>query len=117
MLSLKITKRNIIPGLRKDLRARAERVLTENALAVASIAAQLCPVDTGNLRASIAVETYAGHRAGYGVAKAVVAGAPYAAFVEFGTSRSAAQPFLTPAFEAVRPRLEKQLARIFAKNF
>lgn len=54
------------------------------------------PVDTGFLKGSIeAVRS--------GVAEWIVqVGAEYAAYVELGTSRMAAQPYLTPAIETVR---------------
>ena len=63
---------------------------------IAREARGLAPVDTGALRESI--ETDAA-RVLTELAGLVVAGADYAAFVEHGTSRMAAQPFLFPAFE------------------
>ena len=68
-------------------------------------ARELCPVDTGRLRNSIT------HRMGGGgfsfpgmgaaVGKEVTVGSnvEYAAYVELGTSRTDAQPFLRPAAE------------------
>lgn len=111
-LGVKVTKRNRIPEVRANLRPRVEAMVNAAATQIAVIARQLCPVDTGALRDSIAIETYAGHRAGFGMAKAVVVFEHYAPFVEFGTSKSAAQPFLMPAFEAVRPSLEQELKKI-----
>lgn len=112
-LSVKVTKRNRIPELRRSLRPRAEAIINARALQIASIARQLCPVDTGALRDSIAIETYAGHRPGFGTAKRIVVGQFYAPFVEFGTSRMAAQPFLMPAFEAVKGHILADMKRIF----
>lgn len=52
----------------------------------------LCPVDTGFLKASGFVQIRSGDvEIGYD--------APYASFVEFGTYKMAAQPFLRPAFD------------------
>ena len=102
-LGVKITKQNRIPELRRSLRPRAEKILNDAATQIASLAFQLCPKDTWALAESIAIETYSGHRPGFGVAKRVVVGMFYAPFVEFGTSNSPAQPFLMPAFEAVKP--------------
>lgn len=52
----------------------------------------LCPVDTGFLRDSGYVQIRSGDvEIGYS--------APYASFVEFGTYKMAAQPFLRPAFD------------------
>lgn len=120
-LSVKLTKRNRIPELKAKLRPRMEKIINDHATQIASIARQLCPVDTGRLRDSIAVETYSGHRPGFGVAKRVVVGAKneqgveYGPFVEFGTVNMAAQPFLMPAFLSVQPQLiaaMKQIAKL-----
>ena len=58
--------------------------------AVADEARAMCPVDTGRLRDSIAVS------AGEDGAQ-ISANTDYAAYVEFGTYKMAAQPFLVPA--------------------
>ena len=61
---------------------------------------------TGNLEKSI-------HREAHEVAKVleewVIAGMPYASFVEFGTSRMAAKPYLIPALEAHKEEIIKVL--------
>lgn len=49
-----------------------------------------CPVDTGALQASITSSSSSS-------SASVSAGAAYAAFVEFGTCKMAAQPYLVPA--------------------
>lgn len=51
-----------------------------------------CPVDTGNLRASITHEVDTGGKAVY-----IGTNVEYAPYVELGTSRQAAQPYLRPA--------------------
>jgi len=83
-------------------RALAE-ALDEIGEKVVQRARELCPVDTGRLRNSIT------HRLGGGgfsfpgmgaaVGKEVTVGSDveYAAYVELGTSRTRAQPFLRPA--------------------
>ena len=69
-----------------------DRALEEIGMAAEGYAKRACPVDTGNLRNSIthAVE---------GSEDAVYAGTnvEYAPYVEMGTRRTAAQPFLRPA--------------------
>jgi HK97 gp10 family phage protein len=65
---------------------------------VESLAKQLAPVDTGALRASIRTEYSEG-----GLTFRTGSDLDYAPFVEFGTAVSPAQPFLFPAFEAIRP--------------
>lgn len=54
------------------------------------------PVLTGNLKNSL-------QASGDGVSWRVDAAANYAVYVEFGTSRAGAQPYLVPAVERVRP--------------
>jgi len=44
----------------------------------------------------------------------VSAGVPYAPYVEFGTQRVAAQPFLTPAMEEARPGIVERAGRLMA---
>lgn len=76
--------------------------------AVRTAAQAQCPVDTGLLRSSV----YADVDAKGGSARrtlTVGADAPYAAFVELGTSRTPAQPFLRPAVDAEAPRLTERL--------
>ena len=51
-----------------------------------------CPVDTGNLRASITHEVDAGGKAVY-----IGTNVEYAPYVELGTSKQKAQPYLRPA--------------------
>lgn len=78
--------------------AAIDRGARNAALAIADLAEQLAPVDTGALRESIRVEE--GSRpASY----EIVAGMPYAIFVELGTQKAPAQPFLTPALHRIDP--------------
>ena len=78
--------------------AAIDRGARAYAQAVADLAEQLAPFETGELRDSIHVEE--GDRPG---SYRVVASAPHAAFVEFGTHKMPAQPFLNPAAQRVRP--------------
>ena len=88
-----------IERLQKALR-RAPAIITEElgtavrdlVLLVEAEAKKLCPVDTGKLRASITpvIESWA---AGY-----VGTNTHYAPYVEYGTEKMPAQPFLEPAF-------------------
>lgn len=68
------------------------------AIEIQNRARQLCPVDTGRLRNSIHFEE--GQDAeGYYID--VGTNVEYAAFVEYGTSKMRAQPYLRPAFAEV----------------
>lgn len=66
--------------------------LEEIGLLAEGYAAGKCPVDTGNLRGSITHEVDAGDSAVY-----IGTNVEYAPYVELGTSRQKAQPFLRPA--------------------
>lgn len=66
--------------------------LEEIGLLAENYAARKCPVDTGNLRGSITHEVDAGDNAVY-----IGTNVEYAPYVELGTSRQRAQPFLVPA--------------------
>jgi len=95
----------------------AEKALIEAANDVFSISQDLCPVDTGALKASgkITIKkdgTSTQAIISYGDDEKV----DYAAAVEYGSVRSAAQPFLTPAMaqakEAFEARLDHKLKEI-----
>lgn len=68
------------------------------AIRVERAAKRLCPVDTGRLRASITHSDV--DRDGDAVKVRVGTNVEYAAYVELGTSRAAAQPYLRPALSA-----------------
>jgi HK97 gp10 family phage protein len=59
---------------------------------IAKKARSLAPVDTGYLRDHI-------HAMKTGKTAIVISDAPYSAFVEFGTRKMAAQPFIRPAVD------------------
>lgn len=62
---------------------------------VQSAAKVKCPVDTGRLRSSI--QTTAPRETSNGVAVRIGSNVNYARYVELGTRRMRAQPFLRPA--------------------
>lgn len=85
---------NRIPELIAMVDANARSAPKKVADRIAATARSYAPVDTGALRGSIeSVSVEAGYSAD------VIAGAEYAAYVEYGTYKMAAQPFLTPAVE------------------
>lgn len=71
--------------------------LQRRALQVDGAAKRLCPVDTGRLRSSITNEI---GQDGGGLVALIGTNVEYAPYVELGTSKMAAQPFLLPALEA-----------------
>jgi HK97 gp10 family phage protein len=62
---------------------------------IQSSAKRLCPVDTGRLRSSI--QTTTPRDTGSGVSVRVGSNVNYARYVELGTRRMRARPFLRPA--------------------
>jgi len=83
-----------LPAMKKAIEKQQIDILKAIGLFIDGEAVLRVPVDTGNLRSSITHKVNAGN-------KSVVLGTPveYAIFVEKGTGKSVAQPFLTPAVE------------------
>lgn len=75
-----------------DLRSAIVRGLEKVGLVAEGYAKRLCPVDTGRLRNSITHTVGGDDTAAY-----IGTNVEYGPHVEFGTSRSKAQPFLRPA--------------------
>jgi HK97 gp10 family phage protein len=70
-------------------------------------ARRLAPVDTGELRDSI---TYEVRRTATTFAIVVLAGADHALYVELGTSRMSAQPYLRPVLDRIGQQYQQFLA-------
>lgn len=87
----------------KSVEEAISKALEASALVVEGAAKNLTPVDTGNLRNSITHEMEkAEARVGTNV--------EYAPFVELGTVKMAAQPYLNPALEANKGNIKKIFA-------
>lgn len=78
----------------------------ESALRIQEGAKKRAPVDTGALRNSITVDFYE-----VGLAAQIGPHMPYAPYVEHGTRKMAAQPFLGPAFHEERPKFEQGIKK------
>jgi len=89
------------------LPAEAERLVRSGAAAVEARAVVFAPVDTGALMNSIHNEKK--DRMVYWVAD----GVEYGIYQELGTSRMAAQPFMGPAVEAIRPQYNASWRGLF----
>lgn len=74
------------------LNSSIERALTRIGLSAEGYAKKECPVDTGNLRNSITHEVVQSEKAVY-----IGTNVEYAAYVELGTTRTKAKPYLKPA--------------------
>lgn len=101
------------------LQAAIEVANLQSAQEIAEMAQRLVPVDEGDLRDSI-VATAAGQISPGGVevpaGGARVSTADYkAAWVEFGTVKSRAQPFFFPSYRANRKRARSRVGRAIGK--
>lgn len=94
-----------LDGVIARLPAGQEAIADLAADTVVTKAKSIVPVRTGALQASI-------QKVGFGAERAVVADTNYAAFVEFGTRKMAAQPYLRPALESLNwPALLREFFR------
>ena len=85
-----------------------QEALHAGSLLVQGQATLNAPVDTGNLRSSIDVEV--------GTEDAeIFTPVEYAAHVEYGTSRQAAQPYLRPALDNSKGNIIKLFSQTYAK--
>lgn len=92
---------NNLDQIREDMRSKAGLVIRKAALDIEAQAKANAPVDTGALKNSIIATKDPSKPFTWQVA----VGVEYGPFVEYGTTKMVAQPFLTPAVEAVRPAL------------
>lgn len=86
---------SVLDKITDELRPRASETVERFGLLIAGDAAKAAPVDTGALRNSIVSES---HMEG-DLTFIIQDGVLYGIFLELGTSRMAAQPFVTPAVE------------------
>jgi HK97 gp10 family phage protein len=108
---------------------KVDKAVRATAFDVQGVAVSLAAVDTGAMRASIFVKTHGGGEQPQALGDAEVSdptpgnpplmtayiapGVNYAGYVEFGTSRQAAQPFMTPAVEAAEDKFIQHIKAIF----
>src|SRR5690242_11274139 len=91
---------NHLPQMAEALQRAASELVRTAAFDVEHKAKQVVPVDTGALKNSIQTVIIDAYNA------EVDAGMDYSADVEFGTIHMAAQPYMTPAANAVRPQFQ-----------
>lgn len=89
---------NRFPKIARKLPVETGRIVAGTALAIETHAKLFVPVDTGNLRSSIQAQPDSPTQ------WTVATGVEYSIWVEYGSSKAAAQPYLTPAAELARPR-------------
>ena len=83
----------------KEIADKIDKALYKAGLLVERSAKQIVPVDTGRLRASISTRVIPGNAE-------VGTRVEYARFVEFGTEKQKAQPYLKPALENNREQIK-----------
>lgn len=98
----KISRLNLVAS------AQVKDAVAESALNVQRMAKKRCPVDTGRLRASINAVFFQG-----GMTGEVGTAVEYGPFIEFGTHRATAKPFLFPSWEEEKPNYLKNIESIF----
>jgi HK97 gp10 family phage protein len=85
----------VLDRITAEMRPGAAAIVEKYGLAITGSAAQNAPVDTGALKNSITSESGMTGEMQFTVQD----GVEYGVFVETGTHRMAAQPFLVPALE------------------
>ena len=104
---LRDLERDLEKGAAKVAKA-APLIVKKSALDIEATAKVNAPVDTGNLMGSITSDIEA-------LSAEIGPTASYGGFVEGGTSRMAAQPYMGPAFEKHVPAFEAALGKVAEK--
>lgn len=90
------------------IRSELQQVVSNNTKELQRLAAKEAPVDTGNLRNSIEFSIN-------GLTGRIVSRADYSAYVEFGTRKMRAQPFMRPAYRQVKEKFFNDLKGVVNK--
>lgn len=113
MKGAKVDVREALAALGKleGVAGKKQRVgaLMEGGLLVEREAKQICPVDKGKLRASIKAEAD-------GEVVRVGPHTEYAAAVEFGTARMAAQPYMRPPLDSQKRGIIRAVVGYFVRE-
>lgn len=96
-----VVLKNRLPAMPAAIRQAVASEIERGARGIEAGAKQNAPVRTGTLRRSINTQI-----AGGGLSAIVAAGVDYALYVERGTRRMGARPFMVPAFEREVPKIK-----------
>lgn len=88
-----------------NLPKEADKIIEDGGERIFAMSQQLVPVDTGTLQRS-------GMHQHEFLRSEISYNTEYAAFVEYGTSRMAAQPYLRPAADATISWLQSELGKL-----
>lgn len=102
-------------GKNARLAARIRETLDDVGQEVADEMRSRAPVDTGALRGSIKHEVF-GFAVRVGPKVKPQGDRPYAPYVEFGTARMAAQPFVYPVVPVAETMLARGMARVMEED-
>jgi HK97 gp10 family phage protein len=102
-----VVKSNRLPGIAAKCRPAIRRAVHAAGFRAEAGAKGRAAVDTGHMRGAIA------NRPG-DLSTTIHSPAAYSLFVERGTRKMAAQPFMEPAVDAVIPGLQADLAKAVA---
>jgi len=100
--SLKITS-HIDKGRPDRIKAALDRVIEYGADIIKRRAVQIVPVDTGRLLLSIDIGDIDSK------GKSIGPDTPYDIYVEFGTRKMAAQPYMRPALDEAVPKIATRI--------
>lgn len=101
-----VVQEDKFPDIVAAMDAKAEAIVAKTALDIEAHAKQRAPVDTGTLKNSIQATRIGDAR------WKIVVGVDYGMYVEWGTSRMAAQPFFQPAIAAVTPLFLQAIRKV-----
>ena len=104
--------RTRLPQVVEEIKKQASEALLQTAKDIYDVSQQLVPVDTGALKQSGGVVPETSERVVIGYGNGPV---DYSRYVEYGSSRSPSQPFLTPAFAQAKATFEVRLRQALAK--
>jgi HK97 gp10 family phage protein len=94
---------NHFPEIARKMPVACGRIVQETLFEIETFAKIVVPVDTGALRASIQTEMDSQ------TSGSVFTNQEYAHFVELGTSKMPARPYMTPAAEQARPKFMSKM--------
>lgn len=98
-----------VESISQEIEDEIKQVVAETAYKVEADAKMLVPVDTGHLRRSIATAFPSGDK---GFTAQIGTNVEYALFVEFGTSKQHAKPYLYPAYNKWKVKFKDQIIDI-----
>jgi len=98
---------NRFPEIAAKLPVETSAVVRKAAYDVEAYAKMVVPVDTGNLKNSIQTTVTDG-----GLEATTETHVEYCEYVEFGTYKMGARPYMTPAAERVSPQYESAMRQL-----